>query len=386
MQSTVSRLLTPFHRLLQTVLFPAIEVQLGPLSESHRQLVRILALVEVESLVMPSTRGVGRPARHRRAIARAFVAKAVFNLATTRQLLDRLLADDLLRRLCGWESAAELLHESQFSRAFAEFAASQLPQRMHAALIAATQKERLIGHISRDSTAIEVREKPAPVEIKPVAAGKRRPGRPKKGEIVPPPEPRRIDRQREMTLDQMLGELPRLCNAGAKRNSKGYTKSWIGYKLHIDAADGQIPISCILTSASLHDSQAAIPLAEMTARRVTNLYDLMDSAYDAEAIHLHLRSLGRVAIIDRHPHGRAELKAELEAEQRRRRLLAFSTAEDLRYRERTTVERVNARLKDEFGGRTVRVRGHLKVMCHLMFGILALTADQILRLIPPLSC
>jgi hypothetical protein len=388
MQFTVSRLLTPFHRLLQTVLFPAIEVQLGPLSESHRQLVRILTLVEVESLVMASTRGVGRPARHRRAIARAFVAKAVFNLATTRQLLDRLLADDLLRRLCGWESAAELPHESQFSRAFAEFAASQLPQRMHAALIEATQKERLIGHISRDSTAIEVREKPAPaaVEIKPVATDKRRPGRPKKGEIVPPPEPRRIDRQREMRLDQMLAELPRLCNAGAKRNSKGYTKSWIGYKLHIDAADGQIPISCILTSASLHDSQAAIPLAEMTARRVTNLYDLMDSAYDAEAIDLHLRSLGRVAIIDRHPHGRAELKAELEIEQRRRRLLGFSTAEDLRYRERSTVERVNARLKDEFGGRTVRVRGHLKVMCHLMFGILALTADQILRLIPPLSC
>ena len=388
MQFTVSRLLTPFHRLLQTELFPAIEVQLGPLSQSHRQLVRILTLVEVESLVAPPTRGVGRPARHRRAIARAFVAKAVFNLATTRQLLDRLLADDLVRRLCGWESAAELPHESQFCRAFAEFAASQLPQRMHAALIEATQKERLIGHISRDSTAIEAREKPAPaaVEIKPVAADKRRPGRPKKGEIVPPPEPRRIDRQREMTLQQMLGELPRLCNTGAKSNSKGYTKSWIGYKLHIDAADGQIPISCILTSASLHDSQAAIPLAEMTARRVTNLYDLMDSAYDAEAIHLHLRSLGRVAIIDRHPHGCARQKAELEAEQRRRRLLAFSTAEDLRYRERTTVERVNARLKDEFGGRTVRVRGHLKVMCHLMFGILALTADQILRLIPPLSC
>ena len=100
MQFTVSRLLTPFHRLLQTVLFPAIEVQLGPLSESHRQLVRILTLVEVESLVLPSTRGVGRPARHRRAIARAFVAKAVFNLATTRQLLDRLLACLLYTSRC----------------------------------------------------------------------------------------------------------------------------------------------------------------------------------------------------------------------------------------------------------------------------------------------
>ena len=43
-------------------------------------------------------------------------------------------------------------------------------------------------------------------------------------------------------------------------------------------------------------------------------------------------------------------------------------------------ERVNARLKDEFGGRTLRVRGASKVMAHLMFGILALTVDQLLRL------
>ena len=53
----------------------------------------------------------------------------------------------------------------------------------------------------------------------------------------------------------------------------------------------------------------------------------------------------------------------------------------MRYRQRTTVERVNARLKDEFGGRTVRVRGPVKVMCHLMFGMVALAVDQILRLV-----
>jgi hypothetical protein len=53
----------------------------------------------------------------------------------------------------------------------------------------------------------------------------------------------------------------------------------------------------------------------------------------------------------------------------------------MRYRERTAVERVNARLKDEFGGRTVRVRGHVEVMCHLMFGIVALAAGRILRLV-----
>ena len=52
-----------------------------------------------------------------------------------------------------------------------------------------------------------------------------------------------------------------------------------------------------------------------------------------------------------------------------------------RYNERSTVERVNARLKDEFGGRFVRVRGEAKVMCHLMFGVLALTANQLISLV-----
>jgi hypothetical protein len=45
------------------------------------------------------------------------------------------------------------------------------------------------------------------------------------------------------------------------------------------------------------------------------------------------------------------------------------------------VERVNARINDEFGGRTIRVRGHAKVMAHLMFGILSLTVDQLLRIV-----
>ena len=44
-------------------------------------------------------------------------------------------------------------------------------------------------------------------------------------------------------------------------------------------------------------------------------------------------------------------------------------------------ERVNSRLKDEFGARQIRVRGAVKVMAHLMFGVVALTVDQILRLV-----
>jgi len=382
MQITVSGLLNQFQRLMQGVLFPALQEQLGPLSDKHRQLAAVLSMIEIEALVGSWSGGVGRPAKHRRAIARAFVAKAVFNLNATRQLLDRLSVDVSLRRICGWESRREIPHESQFSRAFAEFAASELPQRLHAALIAETQQERLIGHISRDSTEIEGREKPlrTPVSITPAKPMRKR-GRPKKGEQPLPPEPTRLERQAGMTLEQMLDDLPRACNAGSKNNSKGYKETWIGYKLHLDVADGQIPISCILTSASLHDSQAAIPLARLTAQRVTHLYDLMDSAYDAQSIHEQIRGLGQIPIIDAHPRRDSAQKEELQAEAKRRKLLNFNYAEDVRYRERTTVERVNARLKDEFGGRMIRVRGNAKVMCHLMFGTVALTADQILRLI-----
>ena len=44
---------------------------------------------------------------------------------------------------------------------------------------------------------------------------------------------------------------------------------------------------------------------------------------------------------------------------------------------RTTAERANSRLKDEFGANKVRVRGHEKVYCHLMFSVLVLAADQL---------
>ena len=383
MKLTLFDQLKQFLRVLQGELFPALEEELGPLTDKHQLVVKVLNLIQLEGCIGSWTRGVGRPVKDRRAIARAFVAKAVYNMSTTRQLLERLLCDVALRRICGWESQREIPHESAFSRAFAEFAKSELPQRLHAALIQETQKDRLIGHISRDSTQIDAREKPqrAPGAAAVKLAGKKK-GRPKKGESAPAPEPSRLERQADMTLEAMLADLPRACNVGSKRNSKGYLESWVGYKLHPDVADGQIPISCILTSASVHDSQAAIPLAESTALRVTNLYDLMDAAYDAELIRKRSTDLGHVPIIDCNPRRDTARKTELQAEEKRRKLVGLADAEDVRFHERTTVERVNGRLKDEFGAAMVRVRGNAKVMCHLMFGIVALTADQILRLSP----
>jgi hypothetical protein len=46
------------------------------------------------------------------------------------------------------------------------------------------------------------------------------------------------------------------------------------------------------------------------------------------------------------------------------------------------VERVNSNLKDNWSGRFVPVRGAAKVAGHLFFGVLALTADLLISILP----
>ncbi len=348
---------------IQRHLFPVLEEELGPLTSYHRKVATTLETVHIEAGV-GNEYWFGRPVSNRKALARAFVAKAVSNAPFTSDFRNRILADPILRRLCGWEERDDVPSESTFSRAFREFAEARLAEKRRAELVTQIFSDHLFGHISQDSTEIDGREKPQK-KPKPAQKPKKKRGRTRKGEERTP-EPTRIERQLTMTVEEMIAELPTACDRGAKRNSEGYVISWNGYKLHIDVADGRIPISCILTSASVHDSQPSIPLTTLTYDRVKSLYDLKDSAYDCIHIADYSRSLGHVPIID--PNSRGEQTRELDP------------AEKARFRERTAVERVNARLKDEFGGRMVRVRGAAKVMAHLMFGILALTADQILRM------
>jgi Transposase DDE domain/Transposase domain (DUF772) len=384
MQITPRERLLHYADLLQGTLFGLLEEETGRLSGKARLLIAVLEMIRL-GRQLPGGRGwLGRPAKDRQAVAAAFIAKSIYGLETTRQLLQRLHTDRQLRCLCGWTSARQIPHEATFSRAFAEFAASELPQHLHAALIECTQKERIIGHIARDSTAIEAREKFP--ETKPTQPKRKR--RPKRAKACE--RGTRLERQRKQTLAQQLAGLPQQCSIGVKKSSKGYLSYWRGYKLHLDVADGQIPISALLTGAGVHDSQAAIPLMTMSTQRVTYLYDLMDAAYDAAAIRQHSLQLGHRPITD-HPkryRKTGERKVPLRKNSRSWKIVVgkelwaeeLTWAEQDRFAERTMVERVFSRLKDEFGARSIRVRGASKILAHLMFGVLALTVDQLLKL------
>ena len=378
----------------QPELFPSLDEQLDPLTAKLERLIVILDTLGLEAYVPPPSRGRGRPADDRQQIARAFVAKAVLNIPTSSALIERLQVDRSLRRICGWERRSDVPSESTFSRAFAEFAAQSLPEQVHEQLVRDELHGHILGHVARDATEIDAREtpkaKPQSADPSPPADDPppppeppRRRGRPRKGETPPPKPLTRIERQRGQTLDEMLAELPVRCDTGCKRNSRGFTTTWVGYKLHLDVTAGMVPVAAILTAASVHDSQVAIPLARKSQQRIVWLYDVMDSAYDAEAIIADCHAAGRVAIIDRNTRRQPALKAEIAAERRACRSINMAHPDDLIYNERTAVERANGAIKDDYGGRHLRVRGHLKVFCHLMFGVAAFTASCLLNLFEP---
>jgi hypothetical protein len=148
-------------------------------------------------------------------------------------------------------------------------------------------------------------------------------------------------------------------------------------------ADGQLPISAVPTSASVHDSPVAIPPMTLTSGRVTHLYELMDSAYDADSIHAHSRQLNHVPIIAPHPRRGTKKPSQMQKVFPDKPMPQLTWEQQERFKTRTMSERVNARLKDEFGASQIRVRGAARVMAHLMFGVLALTVDQWLRMSAP---
>ena len=353
---------------VQKSLFPHLnECFDTSLTKQEQRLVSILEIVQIERYVSKcaTNHWRGRKPLARPSLARAFVAKTLYRLPTTSDLIRALRATRNLRRICGFATTSEIPSESTFSRAFAEFAVSGLVTRVHDSLVQDYLSDELLGHISRDSTAIVGREKPAKKVKEPKKPRKR--GRPAKGEKREPAAQKRLDRQIALSAEEAIRELPTRCDRGTKKNAQGYKTSWNGYKLHLDINDAGLPISALVTSASVHDSQAAIPLIKQSSSKVNYLYDLMDAVYDAKRINETSRRFGHVPIIDKNGRGKEVIP------------MAPHKAE--RYKERSSVERANGRLKEYFGASNIMVKGHNKVTQHLMFGVIVLFADQLLRLL-----
>ena len=371
MNTTLSPFLKQRFQALQYELIPLVAADLDGISSKLERIIRVLEWSDIESLVYQYQGcAVGRPPADRCALACAFIAKAELGIVTTRGLIERLEVDRRLRRICGFNLYKKLPSEGTFSRVFAEFAARKLTTRVHEQMVKSNLADTLIGHISRDATMIPAREGVEKIVLPPVVKppAKKR-GRPafNSPKTLTTKILTAIRIQLTQTLPEMLRDLPTGCSVGTKTNSKGYSESTKGYKLHLDTACCGVVISAYLTGAVVHDSRVALPLSLMSEQRVTACYELMDAGYCSTDIREFVRSRGRVPLIDHN--------------KRQGEKIEFCKAEAQRYKTRSSAERSNARLKDEFGGRVIYYRGHAKVMSHLMFGLIAQTADQLMRLL-----
>jgi hypothetical protein len=355
----------------QPSLFKDVQDADGPPTDKHKEIILALDVIGLDHFIFDGpSYSVGRPRHSRLAIARALVAKSALNLPTTKGLIERLKVDAVLRRICGFATVREVPAESTFSEAFAEFARNEIWSKIHEHLVKFAHKDTIVGHISRDATEIHGREKIA--KTSPKAPRKKKlptgykVGRPKKGEIREVQPKNNIQVQLTQKLPEILDNLPKAFNCGSKKGSRGNLSQWFGYKLHVDVCDDGIPISCILTSASVNDSQCSVPLEMMTNSRVKSLYTLADKGYDSIDLRRHVESFGKVPIFQ--PR---DIMSEDKVE--------FDPAMQERFKRRTTVERTFSMGKDSLGFRNVRVKGHAKVFAHLMTGILMISALRILE-------
>lgn len=362
---------------IQFDLFPDLEQRVGKLSAEYRRVIAVLELIRIEEFLSCTRFNFGRQPEDRTQIARAFVAKIILKISYNTTLVSLLEKDVQLRVICGWDHFQNIPSESTFCRAFKEFAEMNLPEKVHQALVAEVYKDEIIGHVVKDSTPIYAREAPLKKEgnmkERRKLLNKQQAKDKRNGES-------RKQKQLIQDLKTTLDVLPIYCDIGSKKMANGFLTTWKGYKLHVAIDDNCIPLAAILSSASLNDSEVAIPLATKSDFVAKNFYDLMDSAYNSPEIKEHSYSLGHVPIIDDRPRNPNQ-KAEKKAEQKRKKILNAYTAEDIRYRERGPKERFNALFKDYYGGRNVWYRGHSKISCHLLFGVLALTAVSLLDFI-----
>jgi transposase len=327
------------------------------LSDEYKTFLQMLRVIEeAQPPIMRRYAGTGRRPYEYQPFIRSALAKHYFGIEKTKQLLLRLKADPNLRMLCGF---TKVPGKSSFSRYFSELSKGTIMNDTLERMVMQAHKNTVVYHVSRDSTAIEAREKV--VKKKEEKKEKKCRGRPKKDEIRPEPPEKRIERQVRESPEESLKELDTACSYGRKKNSQGNIYFWQGYKLHLDVSDSGFPLSACVTGANVHDSQLAIPMEKMTERKVTFCYSLMDSAYDSKAIDDFIRSRGRIPIID--PNKRKNNERS-----------PLDPAKQERLRFRSGVERANSILKDSLLPAKIYVKGYAKISFVLMCAVVCLAA------------
>lgn len=286
----------------------------------------------------------GRTGYDLMAILGIMLLKLFYRQATMKETLLLLQENGNLKDILGICSIPSQASLSRLSRTVEMIAhPSELHKRLSSQYI--QEMNRMVGHLSIDSTTIEAREKPyrnkEDTPIKPAKPKKKR-GRKRKGSKEE--QEYREQQAREAAAkcaylaepaEKSISELEMRCSLTAKQNSKGKKQWFIGYKAHLAVDDFGVPISYAVTGACVHDSTVAVPLLKLAHERTDFLYVLLDKGYISKTINAYVDGIERVVIVDKRSS-------------KRKKAIPLEPATALRYQARTTVERTNGELKDGY--------------------------------------
>ena len=333
MQSTV------YPLSIQPLLFSFDELSGCFFAEPTKDELSFLEIWEnLVSIVPPEVRNdygrshTGRPGYTLLDVLAVHAVKLYFQERTLSAARERLLSSINLRTIVGmWKvpSLAVISRKTDELIEIVDFSS------LIASVCSSFYKDRLVCHLSIDSTIVEAREKPVKTGKPQV---KRKRGRKMKGlqeQTIAGKKEMQYSFMENGDVEEFLSTLEHRCSVTGKKNSKGNMEWFIGYKAHLAVDDCGIVVAHHVTGACVHDSQVAIPLMRRAKGRCDFLYALMDGGYTSRRIEDFASSIGKVPIIDSHAD-RSGHKEEMDP------------AKAWRYRSRTTVERTNSELKECF--------------------------------------
>jgi len=92
---------------------------------------------------------------------------------------------------------------------------------------------------------------------------------------------------------------------------------------------------------------------QQSSQKVNYLYDLSDAAYDTSIIRNNSKKQNHRPIVDINPKNSQKLKEQIVLAKSEKKILSplklYNDSDDLHYNQRSSIERVNAYLKDSYG-------------------------------------
>jgi transposase len=308
-------------------------------TESSCSILRSLNLDNIEEVVSEAyhQEGAGRPPRKPIGIFKALIMKRVKQIPSDRELYRRLWYDQDLREVCDIEAEQKPYHPTQMTRFRNRIGVARLERIMGGLVDELLKRGLIIGKIVvMDATFIK-------------AYSKRDPHENSRGGSDP--------------------------QARVGRNGKTYE---LGYKLHIAIdAKSELPLAVIVASANDNEKKHAPVLLEKTLKATKRIVKLVvaDSQYSSRNLRDQASSLGIRVVIPFPTNQQRAQKGLLRVDRYFR--THGPTSEKRLYRLRSSVERVNSRLKEQLCLEKHRVRSIERITVHALICMIAMLLNAV---------